>query len=287
MTTEVETPTTTEELTPPQEAPVETQLAEAVSEAEPESISEVDEPDEELESYLKEEGLIDPEDEGKDADTKAYPAYIDKLTGEDRTQAIADWNAQAEESARRVAEAKEKAKLDKHNAEEGRKRTFNIRRGRLRNSLAQAGANEALLKQVDDEFVGYHADSQAIAEQSVTSIVTGALYDLMRGELRESQRSEFEKALRLEPEAFIKRYGELKTEGLYTERQLKESKVEALRKHQAKLHKQGVLPGDKGPDLNTAGSSSGGKSDAELLADPHTPVEKIMEIRARQRAAGG
>ena len=32
------------------------------------------------------------------------------------------------------------------------------------------------------------------------------------------------------------------------------------------------------------GSPAGGKSDKELLADPSTPVSKLMEIRARQRA---
>ena len=40
-----------------------------------------------------------------------------------------------------------------------------------------------------------------------------------------------------------------------------------------------------GPNLAT-GSPAGGRSDAELLKDPTTSVEKLMEIRARQRAAG-
>ena len=40
-----------------------------------------------------------------------------------------------------------------------------------------------------------------------------------------------------------------------------------------------------GPNL-AAGSPAGGRSDKELLADPSTPVSTLMEIRARQRAAG-
>lgn len=40
-----------------------------------------------------------------------------------------------------------------------------------------------------------------------------------------------------------------------------------------------------GPNL-APGSPAGGRSDKELLADPSTPVSTLMEIRARQRAAG-
>ena len=39
----------------------------------------------------------------------------------------------------------------------------------------------------------------------------------------------------------------------------------------------------QGPDM-TPKAPTGGKSDVELKLDPHTPVEKLMEIRARERA---
>lgn len=40
---------------------------------------------------------------------------------------------------------------------------------------------------------------------------------------------------------------------------------------------------EEGPNL-TPGVGAGGRSDAELLADPNTPIEKLKEIRARQKA---
>ena len=47
------------------------------------------------------------------------------------------------------------------------------------------------------------------------------------------------------------------------------------------------VKGAKGTGPNLApGSPAGGRSDAELLKDPTTSIEKLMEIRARQKAAG-
>jgi hypothetical protein len=39
----------------------------------------------------------------------------------------------------------------------------------------------------------------------------------------------------------------------------------------------------KGPNL-APGSPAGGRSEAELLKDPTTPIETVMQIRARQKA---
>ena len=48
------------------------------------------------------------------------------------------------------------------------------------------------------------------------------------------------------------------------------------------------LEGRQGQGANLApGSPAGGRTDNELLLDKNTPIEKLEEIRARQRAAGG
>jgi hypothetical protein len=55
---------------------------------------------------------------------------------------------------------------------------------------------------------------------------------------------------------------------------------------EGKAAKAAQQPAGPGAGVLAPGSSAGGKSDAEILADPSTPVSKLMEIRARQRAAG-
>lgn len=42
----------------------------------------------------------------------------------------------------------------------------------------------------------------------------------------------------------------------------------------------------QGPNLAPSNGAGSGRSDNELLADPTTPIETIMEIRARQKAGG-
>jgi len=60
-----------------------------------------------------------------------------------------------------------------------------------------------------------------------------------------------------------------------------EEKVKALEVENERL-KAGARSAER-PNLGQ-GTGSGGKSDRELLADPTTPIETIMEIRARQKA---
>lgn len=52
----------------------------------------------------------------------------------------------------------------------------------------------------------------------------------------------------------------------------------------AKAAQQPVGPG---AGVLAPGSPAGGRSEDEILKDPTTPVEQLMEIRARQKAAGG
>ena len=51
---------------------------------------------------------------------------------------------------------------------------------------------------------------------------------------------------------------------------------------------QTAIKANKGQGANLApGTPAGGRSDAEILKDPATPVSTLEEIRARQRTAGG
>lgn len=64
----------------------------------------------------------------------------------------------------------------------------------------------------------------------------------------------------------------------------KEMAEEAATKAVARAERQ-IREGITGSGQNVNGRATGsGKSDAELLADPNTPIAKIQEIRARQKA---
>ena len=60
---------------------------------------------------------------------------------------------------------------------------------------------------------------------------------------------------------------------------------DAMQKAAANEAKGGGTKGE--PGSNGREGRSAGKSDAEKLADPKTPVNELIEIRSRQRAAGG
>ena len=65
------------------------------------------------------------------------------------------------------------------------------------------------------------------------------------------------------------------------------ARQEGLREGRAAQAAQQQVQQAQGAGPNLApGSPAGGRSDAELLKDPTTPVEKLTEIRARQKAAG-
>lgn len=66
-----------------------------------------------------------------------------------------------------------------------------------------------------------------------------------------------------------------------------EGHTKGLKESKAAQAASQQVQGAKGAGPNLApGSPAGGRSDAELLKDPTTSVEKLIEIRARQRAAG-
>jgi hypothetical protein len=58
--------------------------------------------------------------------------------------------------------------------------------------------------------------------------------------------------------------------------------IQALKQENEKLK----FTINSGTDMNLGSSSGSSKSDDELLADPTTPIQTVMEIRARQKASG-
>ena len=61
--------------------------------------------------------------------------------------------------------------------------------------------------------------------------------------------------------------------------------VPKLRKTiEQELRNKALQNGSPPAEVQSGGAGGGGRSDAELLSDPNTPIAKLIEIRSRQRA---
>lgn len=87
---------------------------------------------------------------------------------------------------------------------------------------------------------------------------------------------------------FLDKLVEAKTEGMVSkqdaETMVSKAKEDAIKEYRAANAAERQAKGGEPRGTLAPGSPAGGRSEKEILADPTTPIETVMEIRARQKA---
>lgn len=254
MTTEVETPTT-EEVTPPQEAE-EASNATGVADATdvtPESTPKVEEPDEELEGYLKDKGFLEePLPEVKVEDPDAWLAEIPKSQRE-RVKTMHE----------REQRGMEQQKLQQT---EQQRAVFTSLINTIDNHLRQALAGQVSLdpQAVLGRMKTAHDQLSRLVETTTMERLSESWAQGLKEKVVEMAPSSERDRIRNQE---FKGYQDLLAEardmarkGYVSEREHKAGVAEALRDYQRDLRKKGFLPGFKAPDevLGRGGGSAGG-----------------------------
>ena len=146
------------------------------------------------------------------------------------------------------------------------------------------GADRAIAK-LEKLREPYSSNYQTLLQNDGATQMANQVFGLLQNSLDLRSQNDLI-AARNTPNAnwpsIIKAYGDLREKGA-DERAYKRLKAERNSAQAAQQQVQQAA--GAGPNL-APGSPAGGRSDAELLKDPTTSVEKLMEIRARQKAAG-
>lgn len=230
-----------------------------------------------LESTDAEPAPAGTEPDAQDDDVKALlEANSKRVTEEASAKAREDTLRETEEQRRLT---------DSRNQFEGIKRSYAQRTNAIRQLGAQQGWDQQATEVVVNAFNAHHAQASSVRDglwwDSIIDYARERVPDAAQSIVSDYEAGKFDN-----PYALFDRITEAKatasSKGMFTKSQLEEEKALAYVRGKRAAQKPGTSTTGL-PQSRTSRASSS-RSDDELLADPETPIETIMEIRARQRA---